>query len=86
MSTRATTIALIALGAVISTASTAPTQNADYPNRPITFIVPCAAGASIADQTACLIAKTMSAKLGQPIVVAAALSGEVWVGAEELGC
>lgn len=46
----------------------APSFADDYPNRPITLIVPFAAGGS-SDVNARLIAEQMSRRLGQPIVI-----------------
>ncbi len=46
----------------------APHAHADYPERPITLIVPAAAGGN-ADITARLIGQEMSRLLGQPVVV-----------------
>ncbi len=46
----------------------APAQAQDYPTRPITLIVPFAAGGS-SDVNARLIAERMSQQLGQPIVI-----------------
>ena len=45
-----------------------PAQAQDYPTRPITLIVPFAAGGS-SDVNARLIAERMSQQLGQPIVI-----------------
>ncbi|MDB5502525.1 MAG: tricarboxylate transport protein [Tardiphaga sp.] len=45
-----------------------PAQAQDYPTRPITLIVPFAAGGS-SDVNARLIAEQMSQRLGQPIVI-----------------
>lgn len=46
----------------------APQAHADYPERPITLIVPAAAGGN-ADITARLVGQEMSKLLGQPVVI-----------------
>jgi tripartite-type tricarboxylate transporter receptor subunit TctC len=43
-------------------------QANDYPNRPLTFVVPFASG-GLSDNIARLTAKGLSAKLGQPVIV-----------------
>lgn len=55
--------ALLLLGVGASSAALA-----DYPDKPITLIVPFAAGGST-DQTARMLAKAAEADLGQPIIV-----------------
>ena len=59
-------IAGLALVAVLSVVSAAHAQN--YPSRPITMIVPFAAGGT-SDVIARVVAEQMSAALGQPIVI-----------------
>lgn len=60
--------ALVAgLGIIGSIFSSAPAL-AEYPDKPITMIVPWAAGGST-DQTARVLAKAAEASLGQPIVI-----------------
>ena len=46
----------------------ASTQAQDFPNRPLTLIVPYSAGGST-DATARLVAEGMSKKIGQPVIV-----------------
>jgi tripartite-type tricarboxylate transporter receptor subunit TctC len=58
-------VALLLAG---SAAIAAPAAAQDYPNRPITLIVPFAAGGS-SDVNARLIAEQMSASLGQRIII-----------------
>lgn len=63
--TRITRLAA-ALAALAISASTAVAQN--YPNRPITWVVPFAPG-GVTDTSARVVAKAMSEKLGQPVLV-----------------
>lgn len=62
---------LLALGAalciVMAQPASAQTPQA-YPNRPVTWVVPFSAG-SVYDNTARIIGKVLSEKLGQPVVV-----------------
>ena len=58
-------VAGLAIAAVISLGGAA---RAEYPDKPITMIVPWAAGGST-DQTARVLAKASEASLGQPIVI-----------------
>ena len=58
---------MLALCFLLSFASTAPAQD-NYPSRPITLIVPYAAGGSI-DLVARILAEGLTARLGQTVVV-----------------
>ena len=62
-------------------ASIAPTLAESYPTKPITFVVPFAAGGPL-DSLARAIAEPMSADLGQPIIIenVAGAAGSVGVG------
>ncbi|MDQ8729735.1 tripartite tricarboxylate transporter substrate binding protein [Bradyrhizobium sp. LHD-71] len=62
----ATGIASALLSMVVPTAAVA--QQVPYPNRPITWVVPSGAG-GVTDNSARFLAKVLSEKLGQPIVV-----------------
>ena len=57
-----------ACAVAVSLSLLAPATAQDYPSRPITLIVPFAAGGS-SDVNARLIAEQMSQRLGQPIVI-----------------
>ena len=59
----------------------APAQAQDYPNKPIHFIVPAAAGGPT-DVTTRLLAQKMSESLGQPVVVEARPGGGGNIGAD----
>ncbi|MDO8876084.1 MAG: tripartite tricarboxylate transporter substrate binding protein [Pseudolabrys sp.] len=59
----------------------APAQAQDYPNKPIHFIVPAAAGGPT-DVTTRLLAQKMSETLGQPVVVEARPGGGGNIGAD----
>lgn len=62
---------LLALGAAlfVAMAQPAPAQTPQaYPSRPVTWVVPFSAG-SVYDNTARIIGKVLSEKLGQPVVV-----------------
>ena len=62
---------IVAAVAVVALAfASAPAQAQDYPNKPIHFIVPAAAGGPT-DVTTRLLAQKMSALLGQTVVVEA---------------
>jgi tripartite-type tricarboxylate transporter receptor subunit TctC len=54
--------------AVLAAQLTAVSAESDYPNRPITIVVPLSAG-GIADVVPRLIAEKLSAKLGQPVII-----------------
>ncbi len=56
---------------------------ADYPEKPITLIVPWAAGGST-DQTARVLAKAAEAKLGQPIVIINKPGASTTIGMAEI--
>ena len=58
----------LALAAVATLATSFGCRAADYPTRPITLVVPIAAGGN-ADVSARVYAKALSAELGQPIVI-----------------
>src|SRR5262245_27435241 len=58
---------LLALGLVAGLSATASAQNG-YPSRPVTLVVPYAAGGSI-DLVARIVAEGLSARLGQSFVV-----------------
>ena len=58
--------------AVGAAALPAISRNADaqsYPTRPITMIIPSAAGAGAADVTGRMVAERMRASLGQPVII-----------------
>ncbi|QWG20934.1 tripartite tricarboxylate transporter substrate binding protein BugD [Bradyrhizobium sediminis] len=59
---------LLAVVAVLSFAATTPAHAQDYPKRPITMIVPFAAGGT-SDVIARAVAEQMGASLGQTIVI-----------------
>ncbi len=67
----------VAIGALVATAATAQ----DYPSRPITFVVPFAAGGST-DNNARVIARVMSERIGQQVVVVNKPGAGTIVGAE----
>jgi tripartite-type tricarboxylate transporter receptor subunit TctC len=68
---------LTAIGVMAATAAMAQ----DYPSRPITFVVPFAAGGST-DSNARVIAKAMSERIGQQVVVVNKPGAGTIVGAE----
>jgi tripartite-type tricarboxylate transporter receptor subunit TctC len=57
-----------AAAAVVLTAAWSGTARAEYPDKPITLIVPWAAGGST-DQTARVLSKAAEKDIGQPIIV-----------------
>jgi tripartite-type tricarboxylate transporter receptor subunit TctC len=71
---------IISALAVFDTTTTAMRAQ-DFPSRPITFIVPFAAGGST-DNNARVIAKAMSEKIGQQVVVVNKPGAGTIVGAE----
>ena len=56
------------VAAIIGSIAAGPVRAQTYPTRPITFIVPYAAGGPL-DATARLIGEGLTRRLGQPIVV-----------------
>src|SRR5262249_54302375 len=67
--------------AFVALASIAPASAEGYPTKPLTFVVPFAAGGPL-DSLARAIAEPMSADLGQPIVIenVAGAAGSTGVG------
>ena len=63
-----TKVVFAALGACIAIAAAFPAAAQPYPNKPIKFLVPFAAGGP-ADTMARLTAQRLSAGLGQPVVI-----------------
>ena len=59
---------LSTLLAVAFTATAASAQQAPYPNRPITWVLAAGPG-SVTDNSARLVAKVLSDKIGQPVIV-----------------
>lgn len=63
---------LIALGAALCLlaplSAAAQTEQAPYPNRPITWVVPFSPG-SVYDNTARMIGNALGEKLGQPVII-----------------
>jgi tripartite-type tricarboxylate transporter receptor subunit TctC len=57
--------ALLALGVSVTTASAQP---APYPNKPVTWVLGSGAG-GVVDNSARFVAKVLSEKLGQPVVI-----------------
>ncbi|MCW5679974.1 MAG: tripartite tricarboxylate transporter substrate binding protein [Xanthobacteraceae bacterium] len=72
---------MLALIAVCTLAS--QSANAEYPDKPITLIVPWAVGGST-DQTARVLAKAAEAYLGQPIIVINRPGASTTIGMAEL--
>lgn len=64
----APTVIALAFAALTTLLVSAPAAAAEYPERPITLIIPWPPGGST-DQTARVLAKAAEAHLGQPIVV-----------------
>lgn len=58
----------VAIGLLFSLVAAVPAAQAAWPDRPIRFIVPAAAGGA-ADNTARIIMTALSTRLGQPIVI-----------------
>ena len=71
------------LGLALAGLCAALPARADYPDKPITMIVPWAAGGST-DQTARVLAKAAEAKLGQPIVIVNKPGASTTIGMAEL--
>jgi tripartite-type tricarboxylate transporter receptor subunit TctC len=63
---RRTLLASLALAAMLAHSATAKAQ--DYPNRPVTIVVPLAAGSGM-DSLVRVYAEKLQAELGQPVVV-----------------
>jgi len=59
---------LVAVAAFVTTLATPVLAQADYPNKPIKFIVPYAAG-GLPDTVARIVAQRLGDKLGQSVVV-----------------
>jgi tripartite-type tricarboxylate transporter receptor subunit TctC len=77
-----TTIRLgAAVLAMALSAATAEAQQAPYPNRPITWVVPFGAG-GVTDNSARFVAKVLSEKIGQPVIVENKPGAAGIVGAE----
>lgn len=68
MKRRTLMTALALMGPLLASVIWTTAAHADYPERPITLVVPWAAGGST-DQTARVLAKAAEGKLGQPIVI-----------------
>src|SRR5262249_3673799 len=66
MQTRRAVLSFLAVAATLETAASATTQT--YPSRPITIIVPFAAGGP-GDTLTRILAERMRASLGQPVIV-----------------
>lgn len=79
--TVARTFSLVA--AFASTLLMSGVARAEFPSRPITMIVPWAAGGST-DQTARVLAKAAEASLGQPIVIVNRPGASTTIGMAEL--
>jgi tripartite-type tricarboxylate transporter receptor subunit TctC len=58
----------VAIAALLALVQTLPSQAQDYPNRPVTLIVPWAAGGAV-DTVARVIAPKLSERLGKPVVI-----------------
>lgn len=58
----------LALLAFAHSVATAPAQQAPYPSRPITWVLPMGAG-GVTDNSARVVAKVLSEKIGQTVVV-----------------
>ena len=76
---RRLSLSMLGLALAFSTAATAQS----YPNRPITWIVPFAAGGST-DLNARVIAKVLKDRLGQPVIIENKPGAGTIVGAEAL--
>jgi tripartite-type tricarboxylate transporter receptor subunit TctC len=79
MQTRPMLFAALVLAAAVGNVARAPAQS--YPARPITMIVPLAAGGSI-DTIGRIVAEKMQASLGQPVMIenVTGASGSIGVG------
>ena len=76
---RRTTLAALGLGLAAALGLTAPATAADYPERPITFIVPWGAGGGT-DAVGRILASLLEADLGQPVNVVNRTGGSGVVG------
>jgi tripartite-type tricarboxylate transporter receptor subunit TctC len=65
---RAVTLSAALIAAALSLTTAGAQQQAPYPNRPITWVVPFGAG-GVTDNSARFVAKVLGEKIGQPIVV-----------------
>lgn len=74
---------LPALGVAVASILAALPAHAQYPDKPITLIVPWAAGGST-DQTARVLAKAAESKLGQPIVIVNKPGASTTIGMAEV--
>jgi len=59
----------LAAGAAALSAVSRGARAQTYPTRPITMIIPSAAGAGAADVTGRMVAERMRASLGQPVII-----------------
>ena len=71
--------ALLALA--LSAAAATAQQQGPYPNRPITWVVPFGAG-GVTDNSARFVAKVLSEKIGQPVIIENKPGAAGIVGAE----
>jgi tripartite-type tricarboxylate transporter receptor subunit TctC len=62
------TLGVALLAMAFSAATATAQQQAPYPNRPITWVVPFGAG-GVTDNSARFVAKVLSEKIGQPVIV-----------------
>lgn len=76
-------LGMTCIAAGLAALAGAPQARADYPDKPITMIVPWAAGGST-DQTARVLAKAAEATLGQSIVIINKPGASTTIGMAEL--
>lgn len=76
-------LGMACIAAGLAALAGAPQARADYPDKPITMIVPWAAGGST-DQTARVLAKAAEATLGQSIVIINKPGASTTIGMAEL--
>jgi tripartite-type tricarboxylate transporter receptor subunit TctC len=74
---------VVGLAAIAAVAASSIAQAQQYPDKPITLIVPWSAGGST-DQTARVLAKAAEAYLGQPIIVVNRPGASTTIGMGEL--
>ena len=67
--------------ALVIPVANATAQQAPYPNRPITWVLPFGAG-GVTDNSARFVAKVLSEKIGQPVIVENKPGAAGIVGAE----